>query len=88
MKTKIDFRKMKLTAEERRIESEIERGEWAPAAPEEQEKTLKWLARYRKDAVLSIRVNSQDLAAIKKKAKRAGVPYQKFISEIIHRLAE
>ena len=31
-----------------------------------------------------LRLNSQDLAAFKKKAKAAGIPYQSLISEIIH----
>lgn len=45
------------------------------------------LAKRRKDAVLSIRVNSQDLKAIKERARRMGVRYQTFIGELLHRIA-
>jgi len=45
------------------------------------------IARRKKDAVLSIRVNSQDLENLKKKAKRLGIPYQTFVSELIHQYA-
>jgi len=45
------------------------------------------VARRRKEAVLYIRINKQDLENLKKKARRYDVPYQSFISEILHRFA-
>ena len=45
------------------------------------------IARRKKDAVLNIRVNSQDLATIKQKAKNLGVPYQTLVSELLHHYA-
>ena len=43
--------------------------------------------RRKKDAVLNMRVNRQDLAGLKQKARRLGVPYQSFISELLHHFA-
>ena len=41
----------------------------------------------KKDAVLNIRINSRDLDSIKQKAKQMGIPYQTFVSELIHQYA-
>ena len=80
-------RKAKLTPYERQIEAEIERGEWVPVSKEENEQMAAMLARFRKDAVLNLRVNSNDLALLKEKATKLGVKYQTFIAEHLHRLA-
>ena len=74
----------KLSRYEKKIEAELLRGEWKPVSPEEFKRMKDLFARARKDAVISLRLNSQDLAAFKKKAKAAGIPYQRLISEIIH----
>lgn len=74
----------KLNREEKKIEAEVLRGEWKSVNPEKFKRISDALARARKDAVISLRLNSEDLAAFKKKAKAAGVPYQSLISEIIH----
>jgi predicted DNA binding CopG/RHH family protein len=77
----------KLTRSEQAIERAIGRGEYRPVSKEEFNRTVEELKRWRKDAVLNIRVNSIDLANIKKKAKKAGIPYQTFISGLIHKYA-
>lgn len=41
----------------------------------------------RKDKVLNIRINSEDLERLKEKAESLGVKYQTFISEILHQAA-
>ena len=41
----------------------------------------------RKDKVLNIRINSDDLEKLKAKAASLGVKYQTFISEILHQAA-
>ena len=74
----------KLTRAEKRIEAQSLRGEWKSVGPEEVKRFADLFARARKDAVISIRLNSKDLAAFKKKAKAAGIPYQTLIAEIIH----
>lgn len=37
---------------------------------------------------MTIRVNSDDIEKIKKKAEKIGVKYQSFISEILHQVAQ
>lgn len=76
-----------LTRSEKAIENALLRGEYRPAKPAEIKRVADAIARHRKDAVLNIRVNSQDLKNIKAKAKRMGIRYQTFVSEIIHRYA-
>ena len=80
------MRKIKLTKEERWIEDHAE--ELVPASREEYNKIVEALERRKKDAVLNIRVNSYDLKSLKQKARKVGIKYQTFISEILHRVAE
>ena len=69
------------------IEQSLIRGEYRPVSGEEFEEIKKALEARKKDAVLNIRVNQGDLDNIKLKAKKMGVKYQTFISEILHRIA-
>lgn len=78
----------KLSKYEQSIEDAAARGEFVPVPPEEFNRIVAMLARRRKDAVLNIRINSQDLANIKAKARKKGIPYQALISEVLHRLAQ
>jgi predicted DNA binding CopG/RHH family protein len=78
---------MKLSKEERAIERSIAKGEYVPVSPEKFKEIAEAIARRRKEAVLSIRINQQDLDNLKKKAHQYRVPYQSFISEILHRYA-
>ena len=80
-------KKILLTRSEQAIERAIARGEYRPASQEEFNRIAEELARRRKDAVLNIRVNSHDLESLKKKAKKMGIPYQSFVSELIHKYA-
>ncbi len=80
------MRRIKLTKEERWIEDHAE--EFVPASREEYNKIVEALERRKKDAVLNIRVNSYDLESLKQKARKIGIKYQTFISEILHRVAE
>ncbi len=82
------MRKIKLTRQEKAIEDALVRGEYVDVPKEEFDRIARMIAAYKKDAVLNIRVNSQDLRHIKEKAKKLGVKYQTFISEILHRVAE
>ena len=81
------MRKIKLTKFEQQLEAEAEKGEWVPVSRHEFDEIARLLAQRRKDAVLNIRINSQDLAAIKEKARKMGVKYQTFIAEMLHRVA-
>ena len=81
------MRKIKLTSEERKIEKDLLEGVYKPASASEIRAVSEAIARRKKDAVLNIRVNSQDLEFIKQKARKLGIKYQTFISEIIHKVA-
>jgi predicted DNA binding CopG/RHH family protein len=85
------MKRMKLTPYEKRIEDEVSRGEWVPASKETSEMIgaaiARTLAERRKNSVLNLRINSNDLALLKEKAAKLGVKYQTFIAEYLHRLA-
>ena len=80
------MRKFKLTKEEQWIEDHLE--EFVPVSREKFELIKQAIERRKKDAVLNIRVNSYDLETIKQKARKIGVKYQTFITEILHKVAE
>ena len=79
------MRKVKLTKEERWIEEHVD--EFVPVGKDKLNDMATALAARRKDAVISIRLNSLDLEGIKKKARKFGVKYQSYISEILHHAA-
>ena len=81
------MRKVTLSREEQAIERALLHGEYKNVTPATFEDIAQAIARRKKDAVISIRVNAQDLHHIKQKAKRLGVKYQTFLSELIHRIA-
>ena len=81
------MKKIKLSRSEKAIEAALVRGEYRPVKKAEFDRIAEAIARRKKDAVLNIRVNSQDLDSIKQKAKQMGVPYQTFVSELIHQYA-
>jgi predicted DNA binding CopG/RHH family protein len=81
------MRKIKLTRQEKAIEDALLRGEYVSAPKEEFDRIARMLAARRKDAVLNVRINSNDLALIKEKAKKMGVKYQSFITEMLHKIA-
>lgn len=80
------MRKIRLTKEEQRYENHAE--EFVPVSKEKFEAIAKALERRKKDAVLNIRLNSYDLEHLKQKARKMGIKYQTFISEILHRVAQ
>ncbi|MBI2980837.1 MAG: DUF3801 domain-containing protein [Deltaproteobacteria bacterium] len=77
----------KRTKNEREIENALIKGEFLDVGKAEFEEIAESLLARRKDAVLNIRVNSEDLKNIKRKAKKYGVRYQTLVSEWIHRVA-
>ncbi|MBI4397905.1 MAG: hypothetical protein HY586_02135, partial [Candidatus Omnitrophica bacterium] len=46
------------------------------------------IAARKKDTTLTIRVNSGDIRRIRKMAGEKKIPYQSYISEVIHRVAK
>ena len=81
------MKRIKLTRQEKAIEDALVRGEYVDVRKEEFDEIAHSLEARRKNAVLNIRINRQDLDMLKTKAKRLGVRYQSFISEILHRVA-
>ena len=78
---------IELTRQEKEIEDALMAGEFVNVEGKELEEISQAIARRKKDAVLNIRVNSQDIISIKQKAKKLGIKYQTFISEVLHKVA-
>ncbi|MBI3291632.1 MAG: hypothetical protein HYZ73_02325 [Elusimicrobia bacterium] len=76
-----------MTREEKAIENALIKGEYIDVEKSEFEGIVRAIAARKKNAVLNIRVNRQDLETIKQKTKRLGIRYQTFISELLHRVA-
>ncbi len=80
-----------LTPYERRIEAELERGEWKPVPKKESERLrvefVKAAARTIKGARVNLRLNPGVVALIRRKAAREGIPYQTLIASILHKYA-
>ena len=80
--------KNRLTEEEQEILDSFERGEWVPV--KDLSKRKRELIRYarntlKKDKRLNIRISERDLSELQKKAVSEGLPYQTFVSSIIHK---
>lgn len=78
---------IRLTKEEKEIESSLLKGELVDIKPAEFKEIAQAIKARQKDSVLNIRMNSRDLKKIKLKAAKLGVKYQSFISELLHRVA-
>lgn len=81
------MRKINLSREEKEIENALLRGEYIDISENEFKEIAAAVASRKKDSVLNIRINSEDLKLIKKKANNFGIKYQTFISELLHRIA-
>lgn len=80
--------KIKLTNEEKETLDSFEKGEWIPVS--DLSKRKKELAEYarntlRKDKRLNIRISERDLIELQRKAVKEGLPYQTYVSSIIHK---
>ena len=80
--------KAKLTKEEKEIVESLEKGEWIPVANLSRRKQD--LMRYarnslKKDKRLNIRISERDLLELQRMAVREGLPYQTFVSSILHK---
>lgn len=81
------MRRIKLTRQEKAMEDALVKGEYINVGKEEFQRIAEALEARKKDTVLHIRVNSQDLNSIKTKAQKLGIKYQTFISEVLHHIA-
>jgi len=81
------MRKIKLTKQEKEIENALLRGEYVDVGKNEFKQIAEAVASRKKDSVLNLRINGEDLRLLKKKAKTFGIRYQTFVSELLHRIA-
>lgn len=80
---------MKLTEEEKDILDSFERGEWKPVKNlDAEKKRVREIARatMRKDKRVNIRISQRDLIELQRKAVHEGLPYQTFISSLLHKV--
>jgi len=78
----------KLTKDEKETLDSFEKGEWLPV--KDLAKRRKELAAYarntlRKDRRLNIRISERDLIEIQRRAVKEGLPYQTYVSSILHK---
>ncbi len=78
---------MKLTKDEKSLLHSVERGEWRTTTSRPQLRPYEEAARLtlKKDARLNIRISSHDLQVLRKKATEEGLPYQTFVSSLLHK---
>ena len=74
-----------LDQEEQRIEDEADK--YRPITGKERERLDRKLQGDQETTMVSIRLPGTDLAAIREKADRRGVPYQTLIKSILHQYA-
>ena len=85
--------KVKLPKHERDLRDSIERGKWksVPGRSAEIAKSVKaaraQIEAMRKEARVSLRLNSTDVERMREKATQAGLPYQTLIASVIHQFA-
>ena len=80
--------KIKLTEEEKEILDSFEKGEWVTVKNlSKRKKELMQYARstLKKDKRLNIRISERDLNELQRKAVIEGLPYQTYVSSIIHK---
>lgn len=82
------MRKINLTRQEKAIENSLLKGEYINVGKDNFTAIAEAISARKKDAVLNVRVNSRDLAAIKQRSRKLGIKYQTFVSEVIHRIAQ
>ena len=80
--------KTRLSKEEKEILEGFEKGEWTPVENlSERKKALAEYARntLKKDKRVNIRISERDLIELQRKAVQEGLPYQTYLSSIIHK---
>jgi len=83
------MKNIKLTKEEKRIEDALIKGEeYRPITGKRLHDIAGAIAARKKNVTMTMRVNSEDIKKIKIKAKKLGVKYQTFLSEVIHEVAQ
>ena len=81
---------MKTNKDEKEILDSVEAGEWRPI-PDVKRESLRYQkyarSAFRKDKRINIRISEKDLIKLQRRAVKEGLPYQTFISSILHKFA-
>ena len=77
----------KLSKEEKALLEAVEAGEFESVLTAARKKELEAIAgnTFKKDKRINIRISNRDLTAIQSRASEEGIPYQTFVSSIIHK---
>lgn len=76
----------KMNREEKQIVKSYEKGEFKPVASAVRKRHLEALKNARgKDTSMTIRINSNDLLSLKKRAEKEGLPYQTLVTSVLHK---
>ncbi len=81
------MKRVRLSRQEKAVENALLAGDYRNVEKGEFAEIAQMIVRRRKDAVLNIRINRQDLDGLKQKAQKLGVKHPTFISELLHRVA-
>jgi len=87
---KFDPHEVALDKEEQELLESFEQNEWKSVdnLPEKMAEAKQIAANtLRKDARVTLRISSSDLARLKQKAAYKGLPYQTFIASVLHEYA-
>ena len=78
---------MKLTKDEKNLIHSVEKGEWRATTNKAELRKYQEAARHtlKKDARLNIRISSHDMQILRKVAMEEGLPYQTFVSSLLHK---
>ncbi len=81
----------KLSEDEQKFESEIERGDWKSVSKKDSDQFRSEMVEAahngNKDARVNLRLNPDDVEKIREKAEREGIPYQTLIGSVLHKYA-
>ncbi len=76
-----------MSKEEKKLLDAVEAGGFESVLTESRRESLEAIASntFKKDKRINIRISNRDLAAIQSRATEEGIPYQTFVSSIIHK---
>lgn len=79
--------KTKLSEEEKDLLDAVEAGQFESVLTASRREELVAIASntFKKDKRINIRISNRDLTAIQSRATEEGIPYQTFVSSIIHK---
>ena len=80
--------KYKLTSEEKKLMNSVEKEEWVEIENFEEEKSkyeMYAVETLKRNKRINIRISERDLEELQRKAIEEGLPYQTFISSILHK---